>query len=225
MWRSASEKKGWEILKRLAELKLASGGITNDPLGAADWDRIPAGLDLDVIRAHAFAETGDFALMLIIESAAEFGEADVRRRTWKAIAPEAGAYAALFVAHWLAASFAELARSATTPFTAEAHDRARHYLGEWFPWSESDDAAIRDLARRDDVGDARFELVTTALSRLVGGDAAAKLPALAPYAGFGPERFLADTHWQVCWNHAQLPYLRLADPEGLAQWQAHQAAP
>ena len=49
MWRSASEKKGWEILKRLAELKLASGGITNKPLGAADWDRIPAGLDMDVI--------------------------------------------------------------------------------------------------------------------------------------------------------------------------------
>ncbi len=224
MWRNARERKGGEILKSLAKLKLASGGITDEPLGAAYWDGIPAGLDIDVVRAHAFAETGDFAVTLMIESAAEFGEADVGRRTWRAIAPDAGAHAAIFMAHWLAASFAELAHSATTPFTAEAHDRARHHLREWFPWSESDDAAIRDLASRDDVQDARLELVTKTLSRLVGDDAAAKLPGLAPYTSFGPDRMVADAHWQMCWNHAQLPYLRLADPDGFTQWQAHQLA-
>ena len=224
MWSNARDKKGWQILKALGRLKLASGGLTADPLGSVSWDSIPSGLaDLDVVRAHAIAETGDYAVMLVIESAAEFDGEDVTRRTWKAIEPEAGAHAAIFMAHWLAESFAQLARSTSAHFGVEPHEQAAHLLREWFPWSESDEATVKGLASREDVQEARLELVMTMLSRLLGERTAGDLPGLVPYDGFGPERFLADTHWQVCWNHAQLPYLRMADPDGLARWEAAQA--
>lgn len=212
------ERKSWAVLRRLG--KLSGTGV----IAAITWDRLPDGTT-DAQRATAIAETGEYALTMIIESAGEFADQDVTRHIWKAVTPDAGAQAAVFVAHGLAATTAKLAAFPDHHLNATAHERARSLLRGSFPWSEAEERAIAELADDDGWSEARLALVVAALSGLLGEEAVPQLPGLAAfYADDEPEQMLATRHWQICWNHAQVPYVRLADPDGFARWQATRAA-
>jgi hypothetical protein len=143
------ERKSWAVLRRLG--KLSGTGV----IAAITWDRLPDGTT-DAQRATAIAETGEYALTMIIESAGEFADQDVTRHIWKAVTPDAGAQAAVFVAHGLAATTAKLAAFPDHHLNATAHERARSLLRGSFPWSEAEERAIAELADDDGWSEARL---------------------------------------------------------------------
>jgi len=217
--RSLREKREWAVLKHLGKL---SGAGT---LGALTYQRLPEGLS-DAQRATAIAEAGENALMLVIESAGDFGGRDVTTSMWKSVTAETGARSAVLVAHGLAASTAKLASHPGHHLNADRHLEARELLSATFPWPDDDENVIGRVLEEmgtagSDIETARLTLAVGALSLILGFDAVPALPALAPYfANDATEEYAAGLHWQICWNHAQPPYLRVVDPDGFARWEA-----
>jgi hypothetical protein len=203
--RRTRERKHWAIIKRLGELS-GTGVVGFDP------DQGWPGLE-EPYRTTAVAEMGAVALGIIIGTAGESEDQDVTKRLWKGMTPEAGAKAAVFVAHGLAATTEQLARKPGHHLNAEAHQRARELLRKSFPWSEEEEQAIAEFADDDDWDEARLALVFAALSSIFGEVAVRQLPGMAVLGGDELDRAAASLQWQICWNWALPPYLKLVDPD------------
>jgi hypothetical protein len=221
--RNLRDKREWAVLKHLG--KLSGTG----PLASLTYQRLPEGLS-DGQRATAIAEAGENALMLVIESAGDFAGRNVTASVWKAVTAETGSRSALLLAHGLAATTARLASYPGHHLNADRHLEARELLSATFPWPDADDNVIgRALDEMDtagsDIETVRLDLAVGALSLILSPDAVRALPALAPYRGEdAAEEYAVALHWRICWNHAQPPYLRVVDPDGLASWEDSQSS-
>lgn len=229
-------------LERLG--KIAGTGI----LGAASFDSMPEGLRPQD-RAMALVEAGDQALTLMIETAATpvgrgRGQA---RRIWKAMTPETGARADVFVTHGLAATTAALASAPEHHLGVEPQLEARKLLRATFPWSEEEEQLVQEQVKQIDAetgsgGDEAFIWIAFHAIRFIAGDAAAvALPGFpsfvrglfrgdlheyGPEVGIldtSPEAFLSQEAWRVCSGHAMPLYLQLSDPDGMRKWRADEA--
>ncbi len=143
---------------------------------AGHIDAMPPGMT-DAEQAMAIAQAGVVALALVIETAANPGgrRGSKVKRVWKAITPDSGASAVLFLTHGIAATTARLASYPGHHLSAHRQEAARTLLHQHFPWSETDEAEIRDAATQidpDDVSgleearvDSCFESLQTGRSR------------------------------------------------------------
>ena len=216
--RSVRDRREWAVLKHLGKL---SGAGT---LAALTYERLPEGLS-DAQRATAIAEAGENALMHVVESAGDFDGRDVTASVWKSVTAETGARSAVLLAHGLAATTAELSSFPGHHLNSDRHREARGLLRSVFPWPDQDEAVIAQALDEmgtggEGIDTARLTLALGALSLILGHEAVPALPALAPnFADDPTEAYLVGLHWQVCWNHAQPPYLRVVDPNGFARWE------
>lgn len=169
-------------------------------------------------RAMALAEAGDLTLTLVVETASG-GKA---KKLWKAMTPESGAAAALFLAHGLAATTARIASAPNHHLTAQHQVEAQALLRRHLPWSAENEDEIAKHTRTIDPLDAsgldqaRIEIAFGAIRRVIRAEIAYTLPGFARLALQDPaERYLSNLSWQNCWNRVLTPWLALTDPEGL----------
>jgi hypothetical protein len=207
------------------------GGLTGAGIVAAgNFDAVPAHMS-DAQRATAIAEAGEFALSLVIESAGSpGGRGRAAKRVWKAVTPENGANASLFLAHGLAETTARLATSPSHHLSAERQEHTRGLLREHFAWSDAAEAEVGDAADRigpassTGVEDARIRVAFGAVHRIVGSAAAGLLGFAEWFGDDGADAYIAGLGWQICFNHSLRPFLAVTDPEGLASWELNQPA-
>jgi len=173
----------------------------------------------------AIAEAGELALSLVIETAASpDGGRWAAKRVWKAMDANSGAYAAIFIAHGLAATSARLAAAPGHHLSVDRLEDARGLLRETFPWSNDDDRMVREAALQvqpedaSGVDAAHVTIALMALAKILGEDAA-KLPGIAGF--FGEDDIAAyqcGLGWQICFNHVLPRFVRLIDAQGLSTW-------
>lgn len=176
-------------------------------------------------QAMALAQAGDLALALVVETAGDPSSSSNRsaRRVWKAMKPDSGASATVFLTHGIAAATGRLASSPGHHLSSERQQEARAVLQRHFPWSEADEAELIEVVEQIDPGDAsgweqaQVGVALGAVQRIVG-DAAIGLPGFAGYAGDDLDAYLANLAWQNCFNSLLPPYLAVTDPAGLAKW-------
>lgn len=209
--RRLSNRRGFAVLQQLG--KLAGTGLVL----AGELDHMPEGLT-EPQQAMALAEAGDLALTLVVETAS----GGKSKKLWKAMTPESGAAAALFLAHGLAATTARIASAPNHHLTAKRQIEARALLRRHLPWSAEDEDEIANHTRTIDPLDAsgldqaRIEVAFGAIRRVIAAEIAYTLPGFAPLALEDPaERYLSNLSWQNCWNQVLTPWLALTDPEGL----------
>jgi hypothetical protein len=210
-------RRSFAVLERLGEL--CGTGIVL----AGSLDAMPADLT-DAQRAMAVAEAGENALTLVIETAASTGDRGGKaRKVWKALSPERGAGAAVFLAHGLAATTARLASAPGHHLSVPRQEEARALLRRHFPWSDRDEAEVGDAADgihpASTVGieDARIQIALGTVRRIVGEDAA-RLPGFAEWSNSDPtDQYLVGMRWQICFNHSLRPFLAVTDPDGLTK--------
>jgi hypothetical protein len=213
-------RRSFAVLERLGELS-GTGIVLAGSLG--DLDAMPANLS-DAQRAMSVAEAGEHALTLIIETAASTGgRGGKARKVWKALTPERGASAAVFLAHGLAATTARLASAPGHHLSVARQEDARALLRRHFPWSNGDEAEVGDAAdgihpaSAMGIEDARIQTAFGAVRRIIGEDAA-RLPGFAAWSNSDPaDQYLAGLGWQICFNHSLRPFLAVTDPDGLAK--------
>lgn len=203
-------RRGVATLERLGEL--AGTGIV-----LAGSEQMPDGLS-DAQRAIAVAETGEFCVTLALDTACE----GKTKRVYRAMTPDSGAHAAVFLAHGIAATTARLASAPGHHLSSARQEEARALLREHLPWSDDDEREIEliagdvnptDLSGLDE---ARLATAYGAASRIVGDNAAQRLPGFAPwFGGDGIEMYAAARAWQICWNHMLTRFLEVTDPAGL----------
>lgn len=135
-------RRGYAALKRLGEI--AGTGV----VGAASLDEMPESFRPQD-RAMSLVEAGDQTLTLMIETAAApvgGGGRGQARRIWKAMTPETGARADIFVTHGIAATTAVLATAPGHHLSADRQIEVRRLLKNTFPWSNKDEELIQRLA-------------------------------------------------------------------------------
>ncbi len=183
--------------------------------------------------AVALAEAGWLATTLVVHVACdpEKGRASKSRRAWKATSPDAGATAAIFMAHGMSE-----VTSAVHPDRRELHQYSRQALGDYLPWSgdAADEVAkIAQIAGEPhyDSEVAEFELFWRTLLRLMPEDQARKLPGIASEPLLGnlhgvpsadaykagvvdrsPEAYFSALAWNIIRGQYRSAYLALADP-------------
>jgi hypothetical protein len=216
---SLRNRRSFAILQRLGEM--TGAGIVL----AANFDSVPQQLT-DAQRAMAIAEAGESALSFAIETAGSAGgRGRGAKRIWKAVTPDNGAEASVFLAHGLAATTARLASAPGHHLNPERQEHARALLRDHLPWSDHDHAEVSDAAGGIDptsasgVEDARIRVALGAIGRIVG-PVAAQLPSFAEwFGGDAADGYVASLGWQICFNHSLRSFLAVTDPEGLARWE------
>jgi len=211
-------RRGFAALKVLGQQ--AGTGVL---LVAGREETMPPGLT-DAARGMVLAEAGNLALGIGIYAACSPARTHSNeRRVWRAMTPDAGATAAVFMAHGMAAVTRRLAESAGSELSPDLQDAARGLLHAHFPWGEEDEREIQRTAQGidpltlDGLDDAYVGVPLGALRRVVG-EAALELPAIAQRFGAEmSERYLASLTWQVCWADMTAPWLTLTDPRGAAR--------
>ncbi len=164
----------------------------------------------DAQRATVYAGQGLVALSVAIEAAGE------QRRVWKQVTPDAGASAAIYMTHGLAAL---LGRSAAQPghhLNEQPQRAVREVMQEVFAWSESEESRIAGLATTEHPD---IQLAFDAIA-IILGDAAAELPGFQAFSADFEVSFENSISWDVTVAHMNRSYLAVTDPEGLAQFDA-----
>lgn len=230
-------RRGYAALERLG--KIAGTGV----IGAALYDSMPE-VWRPQDRAMALVEAGDQALTLMIETAgtpaADHGQGQARR-IWKAMTPETGARADIFVTHGIAATTAALASAPGHHLSVERQLEARQLLWATFPWSEKEEQLIQERVTQIDAetgngGDESLIWIAFhAIALIIGDEAAVALPGFPPFVrpdfakkygleigivDTSPEASLSQYAWQNCFGHALPLYYRLSDPDGMRKWRA-----
>ena len=219
--RALRNRRGYKVLKRLAER------VGTDVLmlvGDEGWS--PGSQPTEVMRAQGVAEAGQLVLGLAIEAAGGTPDGGDRpaKRVWKAMTPDSGADASIFIAHGLAAILGRLASTPGHHLSAERQAEARALMREFYPLAAEDEHAIMDYAQAVQPVEARYHealwrLAFRAISILVGEEKATQLPGFAE--GDFTDEYAASITWQICWNHALPAYLAVTDPEGLNVSHSH----
>lgn len=248
---SLEDRFSLAVNRRLGELGgtgtlLAAGGFDHRGELVRRWDLsvVQEGLDgqgrpvkylpLEGSRlAVALAEAGWLATTIVVHLACDpaKGRASKSRRAWKATSPEAGAAAAVFMAHGMSEVI-----SVVRPDRRELHQHSRQALGDHLPWSDDADDEIALIVQiagepRYDSKVAEFELFWRTLLRLMPEDQARKLPGItsepvvgnlygipsanAHEAGFvdrSPEAYFSGLAWNIIRGQYRSAYLALADP-------------
>lgn len=176
-------------------------------------------------RAMALAEAGEHVLALAIETAAApSGTGRGAKRVWKAVRPQSGARAAVFIAHGLGEIMARMSSTPGHHLNSKQYTRAREELHQTFPWSEEHGTFVREEANRidpstaDGYDDALIGIAFHAIQMLVG-ERASELPGFRGVQD--PVDSLAiGLSWQICFKNGLPAYLQIADPEGFARWEA-----
>jgi hypothetical protein len=182
----------------------------------------------------ALAETGDFVLNLMIETAAAPVDGQAHTRwIWKAMTPQAGARADVFVAHGLAAL---TAAGGEYGLRVAAQHEARELLWATFPWSDEEERLVQEqIMQTESPGLGRWPeepfvwIAFHAIRFIVGDDAAAALPGIPRFIvglfsgeirHYGLETGILDTSleafvarldWENCINHAMPRYLQISE--------------
>jgi hypothetical protein len=191
---------------------------------------MPSGLS-SAQQALALAEEGEYALTLVIETAANPGDSSRRkvRKVWRAVTPQSGARAAIFFTHGLAETTSKLASAPGHHLSAERQGNARALLRTTFPWSDEEEAMVQEQATRIDpetaqgVESARVWLGFHAVTMIVGEETAAALPGFAGLESRDDlDRLLAGHAWQLCSATALCPTSVYLTGEGMDRWRRRQ---
>lgn len=209
-------RRAFAVLQRLGEM--AGTGIVL----AGEFGSMPRGLR-PAQRAMALVEAGDHALTMMIETAAS----NRTRRVWKAMTPETGARAVIFLTHGLAATTEAVASAPGT----ERQREARELVKASFPWSDEEERLLQeqvakiDADSRTGLDESTVWIAFHAIRFIVGDEAAGTLPGFASLdrqenlalglMDTSPEALFAHSAWEVCFRHALPPYLHVSDPEGM----------
>lgn len=175
----------------------------------------------DAGKATAIADAGLGLLGLLIRTAAGKRKA---RKVLREMNGETGARAAVFLSHGMAATTERLAESPGHHLSADRQREARELLWNHFPWSDDEEGLIEEQAEQIDsttaagLEEARAWLAFHALSMIVGGENAARLPAFAAFdRGYEHDGYLLDQHFGVAYRYGGSRWLQLTDPDGLFQ--------
>lgn len=217
---------GSKIAHSLAVLRLIAREAGTVVMLVAGADEMPEGLS-DPERAVAVAEVGHFTLMSAIDVAAD-PSGRAARSVWKAMTPDTGAAASIFMAHGMAATTARLAEGPNSDLSTQRQVETRALLRAHLPWPEAAEVEIKRLEQSinpltlDGIEDAEIGVVVGALSRIIGVERSRELPRCAAWfeGDYSPNRYVAGIAWKVFWNAAIPRYLGFADPEGFARAQA-----
>jgi hypothetical protein len=248
---SLEDRFSLAVHRRLGELGgtgtlLAAGDFDHRGELVRHWDLsvVQEGLDQDGQRvkyrplegaglAVALAEAGWLATNLVVLSACDPGKgrASKSRRALKATSPEAGATAAIFMAHGMSEVI-----SAVRPDRRELHQHSRQVLGDHLPWSDDADDEIAKIAQiafepQYDSEVPEYELFWRTLLRLMPEDQARKLPGISSepllgnlygipsadayksgVADHSVEAYLSALGWRITCGQYRKAYLALADP-------------
>jgi hypothetical protein len=178
-------------------------------------------------RAVVIAEAGWRAVEMAILVACDptRGRHRKSRRVWKTTVPEAGAAAAIFMAHGIAEMIKHQLRDDDLSHHSERQEEARRLLRAHLPWSEADDSEVvaAALLAGPPTGDpaaADHAVIWGALRRLVGDENAARLPGFAVVRDnpFDADTYLVTLSWQLLRTQFNRPYLALTDPELVARF-------
>jgi hypothetical protein len=242
---------GLAVHKRLGELggtgiMLAAGAVDHEGRLIRRHDEVVEALDDkgQVVRhfplqgaqlAVSLAEAGWLATAAAVSVACDpttGGRARKERRVWKAVTPDAGAAAAIFMAHGLGETI-----SVASPERCEHQQRARQLLREHLPWTDDDEAEVAAAVQRaapptDSSNEAEYDVIWRALLRLIGEEAARRLPGVssipqlpnlrgtlskqhhaAGVGEFSPETYTSGLAWRILLGHYKAPFLALSDPE------------
>lgn len=218
-WHIAN-RRGFAALERLNAVAGFDGLCFTGPP-----DELPPQADKQR-RAVALVTAGWLGVPLMIDTSANLSGSTGRDRSiWKAMRPETGARAAVFVTHGLAAISGQLATAPNHHLDAGRQREARNLLADVYPWSEADEARIEKEVREIDPSDgsgydeAFISIAFLAIEQIFGSRTA-ELPGFALLGGDMSESYHVGLAWKICHNHVVTPYLRLSDPHGMRVWEA-----
>jgi len=213
-------RTSWKVIERLGEMSKTGPILAVGSGGPIDSLTKPQ-------QATAFVEAGEHFLFLAIDTAATVGgRGRGDRKVLKAITPESGARAAVFITHALAACTERISSTPGHHLSPERHRHVRELLAAHFALSEADAGVVEDLAAGIDptAGDGYFEadLGTSfhAIAMLIGEELAHALPGFARLANRDLVDAPVQLAWEICFNHAKTPYSELADPHGMSAWRS-----